>query len=270
MNTNKLSCLLPLTIFVLVGHLLAATAAEGQSNKATFSQLFQPACNGTGGCQEDCYNGSGSTCACAQASASQWFTANTGTNSSITISAAASGQVYCRTVNTENTCQFSLGEGGVTQISFAYVVSSACSQPTPQGTEWLAFWIFNDPWQGTSEVDFIESRNGPSAGLNSNFDGNGQQVAIFPPGPATWSGTITAKFSGKNQAVSVSVTNNQNSQTAITTLNSSTGYFFVMDTSGGSNNSSCTITVSNLVVQGNVPSTLNGQPNCVGLPITNS
>jgi hypothetical protein len=266
-EVKSISFLLFSSIVVVLGTLVTDTRAAGQS--ATWSQLFQANCNGVGGCQEDCYNGGvGSTCVCAQGTASQWFTATTGASPSIQISAAASGQAYCRTVNTQNTCQFNLGDGGVTQVKFDFLVTSACSQATAQGTEWLSFWIFNNPWNGQSEVDFIESRNGPGPGLNTNFDAHGNQVVIFPAGPATWSGNTTTTFSGTGNAVSVSVSNNQNSNVGTTTLNSSTGYFFAMDTAGGSNNSSCSITVSNLSVTGKVPSTLNGNPNCVGLPIT--
>lgn len=263
------------TVFLLIAFPLASRAdaqkTADQLTSATFPQLFQASCSGTGGCEQDCLNGDdprNNFCECAAGTASQWFTTVTTGTPSIEIAAAGANETYCRTVNTENTCQFDLGDGGVNQISFDFVVSKECSQSTVQGTEWLAFWMFNNPWNGHSEVDFIESRFGPSAGLNTNFDGNGHQVVVFPPGPATWTGSITATFKGTGNAVSVSVSNSANTNVGTTTLSSSTGYFFVMDTAGGSENSSCTITVSNLAVQGTVPSTLNGNANCVGLSIT--
>ena len=172
----------------------------------------------------------------------------------------------CRTVNTNtnNSCVFNVGTGGVTQVSFDYAVSDACHASQP--ADWLAFWIYSEPWNNAVEVDFIESTNGPGTGLNSNFAGRPIQVVIFPGGaaPPSWSGNITAKFSGTGSAVNVTVSNSTNSNVASSTLARSTGYFFVMDTTP-TTASGCTITVSNLSVAGTVPSS-----QCAGLPVTSS
>lgn len=169
----------------------------------------------------------------------------------------------CRTVNTNtnNSCVFNVGTGGVTQISFDYAVSDACHASQP--ADWLAFWIYSEPWKNTVEVDFIESTNGPGTGLNSNFAGQGHQVVIFAGGaaPPSWSGSITANFSGTGSAVNVTVSNSTNSNVASSMLTRSTGYFFVMDTTP-TTATACTITVSNLSLVGTVPSN-----QCAGIPI---
>jgi hypothetical protein len=175
---------------------------------------------------------------------------------------------------------FSVGTGGITQVSFNFAVSESCTptgpNPLPQGTsgtEWLAFWMVNGSTIPTAEVDFIESRFGPSGGLNTNFDGHGTQVPIFS-NPAPWNGSITATFSsntsdcpGAVQASVQSFTNGKAIVTGASCLSESTGYFFVMDTAGGSQNPKCTIQVTNLAVQGSVP---NSGTNCVGLPVTSN
>lgn len=168
----------------------------------------------------------------------------------------------CRTVNTHDKCLFNLGDGGVTQITFDFAVADSCHGS--DGTEWLAFWMYRDPWQNTVEVDFIESKFGPSEGLNTNFAGTGNQVVIFDAGTSNWTGSITANFSGTGDAVQAMVSNSVNSNVGTATLAASDGYFFVMDTATGSTATDCTITVSNLSAQGNVASSSNPD-NCAGL-----
>ena len=191
-----------------------------------------------------------------------WTSYFTSTATSISIVAGND----CRTVNTNtsNSCVFNVGTGGVTQISFDYAVSDTCHANQP--ADWLAFWIYSEPWNNTVEADFIESTNGPGTGLNSNFAGKGNQVVIFAGGaaPPSWSGSIVASFSGMGSAVSVEVSNSTNTNVATSTLTRSTGYFFVMDTTPTTANG-CTITVSNLSVVGTVPSN-----QCAGLTITPS
>ena len=169
---------------------------------------------------------------------------------STSISMATGGVQDCRTVNTHDQCNFSVGDGGVTQISFDFSVEDSCHGS--DGTEWLAFWIYSDPWASTLEVDFIESKFGPSAGLNTNFAGNGHQVVIYDAGTTGWSGSVTAKFSGSGNDVSVSVSNSVNSNVGTSTLTGSDGYFFVMDTAAGSTDD-CSFTISNLQMEGTVP-----------------
>lgn len=169
----------------------------------------------------------------------------------------------CHTVNSHDDCLFDIGDGGVTQVDFDFTVTDECHQ-TVDTTEWLSFWIYSDPWNSTVEADFMESLNGPggkNGALNANFAGNGQQVIIFPNSAPNWSGHITTKFSGSGSSVTATTTNSANSQVAMSTLIRDSGYFFVMDTALGSNgNTACSFTITNLTLQGTVPS---GQ--CTGL-----
>lgn len=94
---------------------------------------------------------------------------------------------------------------------------------------------------------------GKNGALNANFAGNGQQVIIFPNSNPSWSGHITAKFSGSGDNVTATTTNSKNSRVASSTLTGSTGYFFVMDTALGSGgNTACSFTITNLKMQGTV------------------
>jgi hypothetical protein len=169
----------------------------------------------------------------------------------------------CHTVNTNSNCNFSIGDGGVTQIDFDFSVTNECHL-TVDTTEWLSFWIYSDPWNSTVEADFIESLNGPggkNGGLNANFAGNGNQVIIFQNGTPNWSGHITAKFSGSGSNVQATTANSHNGEVASSTLTTDSGYFFVMDTALGSGgNTACSFTVTNLKMKGTVPA---GQ--CQGL-----
>lgn len=230
-----------------------AEAAESTASKvetsATFGDLFVGSpCGmyGTVGCTQK-----GKQCN------DNWNTYFSSTQTSISIVAGDD----CRTVNTHDACKFTLGDNGLTQISFDFDVSGSCHGA--DGTEWLAFWMYRDPWANTAEVDFIESKYGPGTGLNTNFAGVGNQVIIFDGSTSKpWSGSVTAKFSGSGTAVSVSVSNSNNSNVGTTTLTQSEGYYFVMDTATGSTATDCKIKVSNLKVKGTVttPTT-----NCVGL-----
>ncbi|MBM4268822.1 MAG: hypothetical protein FJ144_19775 [Deltaproteobacteria bacterium] len=161
----------------------------------------------------------------------------------------------CHTVNSHEACTFNIGDGGVTQIDFDFSVTDACHE-TVDTTEWLSFWIYSRPWSSTVEADFIESLYGPggkNGALNANFAGNGQQVIIFPNSNPSWSGHITAKFSGSGDNVTATTTNSKNSRVASSTLTGSTGYFFVMDTALGSGgNTACSFTITNLKMQGTV------------------
>lgn len=172
----------------------------------------------------------------------------------------------CNTVDTKtnNSCVFSLGTGGITQISFDFQIDDACHDAT--SADWLSFWIYSEPWSNTVEVDFIETQNGPaSGGLNTNFAGVGNQIYIFKAGvsPPTWEGSVTATFTSvpSSDQVKVSVSNTINSNVATSTLDRSTGYFFVMDTTPSSF-SGCSFTVSNVSAVGTVPA---GQ--CAGMTI---
>jgi len=224
---------------------------HGHASPPPFGQLFTGSPqgqDGEAGCQGT-YNGN-------------WQSYFTSIANSISMTAGND----CRTVNTHtnNSCVFNLGSGGVTQISFDFAVSDGCHAAAP--ADWLAFWIYSEPWNSSVEVDFIESLNGPGTGLNSNFAGNGHQVVIFPGGasPPSWAGSITANFSGTGNAVNVQVSNSVNSNVATSTLARSTGYFFVMDTTP-TTAGACTITVSNLSAVGTVPA-----GNCAGLSIAPS
>lgn len=157
----------------------------------------------------------------------------------------------CRTINTHDTCQMKLGDNGVTMITFDFEVADSCHDS--DGTEWLAFWIYSEPWNNQVEVDFIESKFGQGAGLNTNFAGMGKEIIIFDSSTNPWKGSITAKFSGSGDAVNVHVSNSVNSNVGTTTLTRDSGYFFVMDTATGSSASNCTITVSNLKVFAQTP-----------------
>jgi hypothetical protein len=240
-----------LLLFFTVCCAWAQTGKPAATAAPTFGQLFTGSPygqDGEAGCQGT-YNGN-------------WQSYFTTTANSISVAAGND----CRTVNTHtnNSCVFNVGTGGVTQVNFDFAVSDGCHASQP--ADWLAFWIYSEPWNSLVEVDFIESTFGPGTGLNSNFAGNGNQVVILPGGaaPPSWNGSVNAKFSGTGGAVNVSVSNSVNSTVATSTLTRSTGYFFVMDTTP-TTASGCSITVSNLRVAGAVPA---GQ--CVGLNITPS
>lgn len=240
-----------------IGSLSACAGGDESSNSEkiaapTFPELFTGSpdgADGEAGCSGT-YNG-------------DWQSYTSTTANSITMTAGND----CRTINTKtnNSCVFDLGTGGVTQISFDFSVSDQCHE-TADTTDWLAFWIYTEAppgkWASTAEVDFIESLNGPSKGLNSNFAGNPTQVSIFPAGiTSPWSGSITATFSGTGSATSVKVSNSINPANPATgTLSYSNDYFFVMDTTP-TMVSSCTVTVSNLKMQGD----LGDASNCAGV-----
>ncbi|PHR34385.1 MAG: hypothetical protein COA38_03735 [Fluviicola sp.] len=191
--------------------------------------------NGTAGCIQ-----SGGTC---NTDAASYFSYN---DTSMTMIVGND----CRTVSTADEAMFSLGDGGVTQISFDFEISDNCHAPET-GIAWLAFWIYSKPWKNTLEVDFIESKFGPSNGLNTNFAGapGTHQVQIFDT-EASWKGSIVAKFTTNGNSVNVEVTNSNNSNVAKATLSGKDGYFFVMDTATGSTAEGGTFTISNLSVEG--------------------
>lgn len=161
----------------------------------------------------------------------------------------------CRTVSTADNCVFSLGEGGVTKISFDFDICESCHNKET-GIAWFAFWIYSKPWENTLEVDFIESKFGPANnGLNTNFAGapGANQVEVFQAGDQTWKGSIVATFtcSGAND-VDVKVTNSVNSNVGTATLTGRDGYFFVLDTATGTTATDCVITISNVQIEGAV------------------
>jgi hypothetical protein len=162
----------------------------------------------------------------------------------------------CHTVNSHSDCTFTIGDKGVTQVDFDFVVTNECHQSVGT-TEWLSFWTYSKPWSSTVEADFIEGLNGPggkNGGLNANFAGNGAQVIIFQNSTPNWSGHITTKFSGSGGSVMAKTTNTHNSEIASSTLTGDSGYFFVMDTALGSGgNAQCSFTISNLKLKGAVP-----------------
>lgn len=177
----------------------------------------------------------------------------------------------CRTVSTADKCVFSLGEGGVTEISFDFDICESCHNKDT-GVAWLAFWIYSKPWKNTLEVDFIESKFGPASnGLNTNFAGVGHQVEIFAEGTQAWKGSIVATFthSGTND-VDVKVTNSVNTNVGTSTLTGRDGYFFVLDTATGTTATDCKITISNVKIEGttNVPSNT-GLSEAVSVTLTN-
>ena len=239
-----------LFILVVSGNDIVAQESTGQ----TFGQLFvgspwnkdgEGGCNATGGS----YNG-------------HWKSYFTYDSTSITLTAGND----CRTVNTAtcNCCIFDVGDSAITQISFDFEISDSCH--TSEETDWLAFWMYSNPWTGTAEVDFIESKYGPGSGLNSNFDGNGRQVVIFESTDTVkWKGSIVANFSGSGNSVTVSVSNSVNSNIATSTLSRDSGYFFVLDTSP-TTASGCTVTISNVMAKGKI-SRENYPENCDGLKI---
>jgi hypothetical protein len=229
------------------------TKAIESTAPASFGQLFTGAPyqqDGEGGCVGT-YNSNWQ----------KYFSYNT---TSMTMSTGDS----CNTVDTKtnSSCVFSLGSGGITQISFDFKIDDACHNATT--ADWLSFWIYSEVWSQTVEVDFIETQNGPAmGGLNSNFAGMGTQVAIFDAGvsPPVWEGSIIATFSlvPSTDQVNVSVSNSVNSNVATSTLTRSTGYFFVMD-STPSQFKGCSFTISNLKAEGTVSS---GQ--CNGIIVQN-
>lgn len=213
---------------------------NNQSNKSlpgNWPQLFTASpCwqNGSTGCLQQpsnppCNTDSGSYC--------------TTTGNSITITAGND----CRTMSTNGSFNFDLGDGNVTQISFDFDIVNYMNSGD-QAT-WLAFWIYSEPWLNTVEVDFIESLNGPGTGLNTNFAGapNTNQVVIFD-NKQNWKGSIKATFSGSGDSVNVSVSNSANSNVGTATLTRSTSYFFVINTCQSPGVNNCAITISNLKV----------------------
>lgn len=234
---------------------------EEVTQTASFGSLFACSPEGQGG-SEGCLS-QGANCTTLEpgsynGNCSEYFTFD---NTSMTMTAGND----CRTVNTgtNNSCTFTLGDDGVTEIKFDFSISDACHDAS--GTDWLAFWIYSNPWVNTVEVDFIEGCNGPNAGgLNSNFAGVGTQIGIYTQSQENWSGTITATFSGTGDNITANVTNSVNGETATSTLTRSSGYFFVLDTAPTTANG-CTVTISNLTMQGSVPS---GQ--CTGLITTST
>lgn len=184
----------------------------------------------------------------------------------------------CRTVQTRSnsSCVFKLGDDGVTQISFDFDISNECHTATgscssiQNGTvsPWLSFWMYSkngqNPYERSAEVDFIETNFGPGCGLNTNFGGLGTQQVIYPADPNThWTGTITASFSGSGTSVKTTITNSVNSNVASTTLSRDFSYFFVLNTSvAAATTLGCTVTISNLKMEGTVPSGM-----CTGIPV---
>ncbi len=259
------NALLILTLFFLIacGTKKPGNSTESESTEKTgetetlkqtaptFGQLFTGAPykqDGEAGCG-DPYN-------------SNWQQYFTYDASSITMTAGTE----CNTVdtNTNSSCVFTLGTGGITQITFDFKIDNACHKAT--SADWLSFWIYSEPWSTSVEVDFIETQNGPAmGGLNSNFAGEGNQIAIFDAGvsPPVWEGSITATFTSvpSSDQVNVSVSNSVTSGVATSTLARSSGYFFVMDTTPSSFNG-CSFTISNVSATGTVPT---GQ--CAGLTI---
>ena len=250
-----------LAVCLLLGASLGVGPASAQPNQnqsssgPVFGQMFTGSpCNNYGavGCTQ-----TGAKCNL------NWQSYFTYTSDSISMTA---GNDDCRTVNTYDACQMTLGDGGVTQISFDFDVSDACHGS--DGTAWLAFWVYSIPWTNTVEVDFIESKFGPSSGLNTNFAGTGLQVVIYDGSPGqSWTGSITANFAGSGSAVTAMVNNSVNDNVGVATLTRSTGYFFVLDTAAGTTATDCTITVSNVQAVGSVASSTNPD-NCAGLSIT--
>lgn len=189
----------------------------------------------------------------------QWETYFSYDDTSMTITANDS----CRSVTTapNNNCIFTVGDNGITQISFDFAISGDCHDPN-YGTDWLAFWIYSDPWESTAEVDFLEACSGPNrGGLNTNFDGHCCQIGLFEQDTPDWQGSITAKFSGSGDNVYVRVSNSINDEIASTYLARDSGYLFVLDTSP-TLAPACTVTISNLSMKGSVGASGQG---CVGL-----
>lgn len=253
-NLERRWLLLDLCFLVICGILFGGAAAGAggtagaedvaDSSGASFGQLFTgsacPAGYGVLGCTQQPTDPSCNP---------NWNTYFSTTPSSITMTA---GSNDCRTVNTYDQCLFNLGTGGITEISFDFTVADSCHGAS--GTEWLAFWMYHVPWTNQVEVDFIESKYGPGAGLNTNFAGVGTQVIIFNAGTTGWKGSITATFtSGAGGTVNASVSNSVNKNVGTTTLSTGAGYFFVMDTAGGSTATDCSFTISNLTAKGTVP-----------------
>jgi hypothetical protein len=157
----------------------------------------------------------------------------------------------CRTVSCNENLNFILGNNGVTTINFYFSVTGDWSTQG-EGLPWFAFWIYSNPWTNTREVDFIESVFGPGTGLNTNFAGQGTQVAIYDLSTLTpWNGTITATFANvpNSDEIAVTVVNSVNSNVGTATLSTANGYFFVLDTAGGATaGTNCQITISNLTM----------------------
>lgn len=241
---------------------------DAEASSSGFGQLFVASpCDADGeqGCNDESWQ---TSVRCIKESLwdSLEFTCNTNASSyfqyddtSMTITAGND----CRTVNTgtNNTCKFTIGDNGVTQISFDFEVSGPCHDANI-GTDWFAFWIYSNPWNKHVEADFIEGCNGPArGGLNTNFAGSSTQQYIFQesdPGP--WKGSITASFSGSGDAVTIQVKNTvRPNAIAGTTLQRDTGYVFVLNTTP-TLASGCTVQISNLKMEGTVPA-----GSCAGL-----
>lgn len=252
----------------------------GGNGGSTWPELFVPACN-NGGCndyQPQCPNDI------------QYFYS---TEDSISIKAANTDGQTCMTIDAYPSCRFLLGDGGVTRVSFDFSIDESCYKPESQ-IAWLSFWMRSQPYSSNAEVDFVESKHGPAVnGLNINFDAHGTQVPIYcdasgdPTSPACtpssgdWTGSIQATFSGPANSVSATVSSSVNGNVGTSTLtggptslDNGQGFYFLMDLNpqdaGLTISTDCTIEVSNLEVQGTVPSTLSGNPNCEGLPVTSN
>ena len=256
---------LPFLFFTLFTGCSSATSEENATPQP-FGALFAGTSDGSFGATGCIQNGTNCTGTPPQpewaAFDPKWESYFSYDETSMTITANDS----CRSVSTGpiNNCIFTVGDNGVTEISFDFAISGPC-HAEEYGTDWLAFWIYSDPWVGTAEVDFIEACSGPiRGGLNTNFDAHGQQIGIFQQDDPNWQGTITAKFTGSGSNVHAQVTNSHNNQTASTYLSKDSGYLFVLDTSP-TNAKGCTVTISNLTMQGSVGS---GQ-GCVGLITSN-
>ncbi len=223
---------------------------------ALFTGAPAPGEYGSGGCLSNETNCTGTTTAEFDSNWQSYFVYD---DTSMTITANDS----CRTVSCrpDSACVFTLGDNGITEISFDFAISGPCHSEE-FGTDWMAFWMFSDPWKGSAEVDFLEACSGPiPGGLNSNFDGRGDQVGIYEQSDPDWHGTITATFSGSGSDVFAQVTNSVNNETASSTLSRDSGYYFVLDTSP-TNADGCTFTISNLSMKGSVGESGKG---CAGL-----
>lgn len=247
-----------LTIFLLLGTIAFSDAAKAQeSSEKDFGQLFTRSPRkkfGSRACEtRPPYKRN-----------KKWKSFFTHDSTSMSITAGND----CRTLNTgsNNGCVFTVGDNGITQITFDFDISDACH--TAAVTDWLAFWIYSQPWEQRAEVDFVESKYGPGSGLNVNFAGVGRQQIIFPGGTSpTWKGSVTVNFSGSGSAVNVRVSNSVNSNVATSTLTRDSGYFFVFNTTA-TTESGCSITISNVKAKGSVAR--DGYPNnCNSLLINN-
>ena len=270
-------------LLLFVGGLAVVSGGDAQGT-STWPDLFIPTCS-SGGCL--------SYYPQCPSSKQYFFT----TDDSISINAMNTDGTACMAIEAYDKCRFLIGDEGVTHVTFDFTISQTCYSPT-ETIAWLSFWMRSQPYSSRAEVDFVESKHGPAInGLNTNFDAHGCQVPIYcgtssePPTagcpplqactPSTedWTGSVTALFTGPPDEVkaSVSTTSNGNVGTSTltggpTSLSNGMGYYFLMDvspeTTGVVISKDCYITVSKLAVRGTVPSTIDGKPNCTGLPIT--